>query len=184
MVVNKITSMLFGASLTILSAESTAAEFFVNMGFSHLATETLISTVEAETLSESSSGYQFGGGIRTAQGSQNQHIFGFGIDVTRVLGDSMVGVRALDYQYQINSQWRVGGFFGAATLDSGLPQNGYYGGINTSWLEQVLGADIMLEIRRGDGLARDRLLASDPPGYRPDIFLDFTGASLMLNWRW
>lgn len=95
----------------------------------------------------------------------------------------MLALRALDYEYELNEAMRIGAFFGAATLDTGLPQNGYYTGVNASYLNIIDKLDLVVEARYGSGLARDRKLASDPSGDRTDMFLDFTSIALSLRWN-
>ncbi len=136
----------------------------------------------------SDTGYHFGIAARRHLGKNQQHRFGFGVDVDEILGDTLIGLHALDYQYVWNEQWRSGFFFGAASLDTGASQNGFYFGTSVSATNVVQqGMDIVLEARAGSGLARDRLLPDDPPApeddNRPDIFLDFLAISLSLSYR-
>ncbi len=131
-----------------------------------------------------STGYHLAVGIHKPLGQSQRHWFGVALDYDDILDSSLLGYRALDYLYQPNDSWRVGAFFGAASLDSGLPQNGYYTGASLSrlnaWNQPV---DAILEVRFASGLARDRRLPGDPQSTSPDIFLDYVSVALGLNYR-
>lgn len=181
--VKQIAILILCSTLPCLAIEAQAAETFLNAGVG-------VHTVEYDTGDESvdsgeyhDNGYHLGFGIRSAHGSRGQHLFGFGVDVDRIHGQQLLGFRALDYQYEIAKRFRLGAFFGAASLDSGLPQNGYYGGYSVTLLSVWKNMDLSLEVKAGDGLGRDRLLESDPEGPRQDIFVNFVSGVLMLNWR-
>lgn len=133
----------------------------------------------------SDNGYYFGFSVRSAYGRDGKHLFGFGIDAMQIAGDRLIGYRALDYMYRVDNQWRLGVFFGAATLDSGLPQNGLYTGASVSRLNLIGNIDGMVSLNFGDGLARDRAFESDFIGMdnRPDIFLHFAAITTSLSWR-
>ena len=96
----------------------------------------------------------------------------------------MIGLRALDYERAIGKHVRIGGFFGAASVDTGKPQTGYYMGLNASYrmLNDRLG--LVFEIKHGNGLARDRIEGDPPPSVedRPDVFMDFVSTGLKLSW--
>ena len=143
---------------------------------------------EIDSEQPSDTGYHLGIAARRHLGKNDQHRFGFGIDIDEILGDTLIGLRALDYQYLWTSKLRTGLFFGAASLDTGASQNGFYFGSSisaTNIIEE--GLDLVLEARAGGGLARDRLLDSDPAApeddNRPDIFLDFLAISLSVSYR-
>lgn len=130
---------------------------------------------EAVNVDDTDHGYHLSAGLRKTFG---RHLFGFAIDVDEILGDTLIGYRALDYAYQLKPSVRIGTSFGVATLDRGLPQNGYYLTFNTTFLEALNSFDLTLAFRYGSGLARDRLLASDPRGTKPDIFLDYSSLAI------
>lgn len=112
-----------------------------------------------------------------------RHGLGFGIDVGKLAGHTELAYRALNYRYLIGDNMTIGAFFGASSLDTGLPQNGYYVGFSTTYLDLFYGFDLSATLRHGNGLARDRLLSDDPVSSRPDIFLDYTSAAMGLVWR-
>ncbi|WP_317933522.1 hypothetical protein [Halioxenophilus sp. WMMB6] len=130
------------------------------------------------------SGYTLTAVAHRQFGQQGNHYFGTGITVADILGDTMLGFRAMDYQYEWASRYRAGMFFGAASLDSGSSQSGYYFGFNFSVLNLgVEGLDAAFEYTHGDGLGRDTLFADDPQIEKPDFFLDFNTLSLSISYR-
>ena len=78
----------------------------------------------------------------------------------------------------------MGAFFGAASLDTGSSQTGYYTGFSAS-LTNIgqSGLDAVLEFRHGDGLGRDVLFEGDPVITEHDFFLDFDALSVSVSYR-
>ena len=54
-------------------------------------------------------------------------------------------------------------------------------GVGAQWRNILPGWDAGLDLRYVSNAARDRLLASDPPGVRPDIFRKIPAATLYLS---
>lgn len=179
--------LVLSALVTTLGASTaaTAYEPYVNIGVNYHMGKYHIGVPEIDNNREYGTDYHLGLGIRNYFGASKNHLLGAGIDLDKALGKRIIGYRAVDYQYQFNSKIRSGLFLGAASLDSGLPQNGYYVGLNASWLKAFAGIDLSVELRQANGLSRDRLLDSDvrPPNGKPDIFLDITSVTAALNWR-
>jgi len=167
----------------VFSFTAQAYEPHLELGYQYheAVFDTANEVVDAEN--KSGNGYHIGLGVHNLYGENKRHLFGFGIDVDEILEDTLIGLRAVDYAYQLNDRWRLGGFFGAATLDTGLPQNGYYMGANIRYLELVSHLDLVLEFRFASGLARDRRLPSDPVASRSDIFVDVFGLAAAFSWR-
>lgn len=159
-----------------------AVERYVGLGYYSYNTELNLNNIDPIIIETSDSAISASIGFRNQYGKTGKNHFGLGLDFSSINDDRMIGFRALDYQRQITQHIRVGGFFGAATVNSGAAQNGYYFGGNVSWMNLISNFDIVAEYRRGDGLARD-VIASDPETTSPDIFLDFSGIALSLNWR-
>ncbi len=159
-----------------------AAEISINAGIQNHSVELDTGDAATDNQDSSDSGFHLGISIKNTYGQNKNHYFGVGIDLDDILGDQVIGYRALDYERAFGNHWRAGAFFGAATLDSGLPQNGYYTGFNLSYDRFFENLGLSFEVRHGNGLARDRLLSSDPGGEKPDIFLDYTAVALQLRW--
>jgi hypothetical protein len=100
-------------------------------------------------------------------------------------GDLLISVRALDYRYRFRNPLAVSFFLGASRLDLATPAYGYYLGAGVQWRNVLPGFDLGLDLRYGDKIARDKLLADEPPSTkRPDSFYDVIGASFSLSYRW
>ena len=163
-----------------------AAEKLVSIGANTHSVEYLTGDEAIDNNTVNDSGYHLGFGIKNQYGKSQTHYFGFGIDVNEIDGSQLISYRALDYEKSWGSQFRTGAFFGAASLDSGLPQNGYYAGFNLSYANLIKGMDLVAEYRVGDGLARDRQSRLGDPAVedgKPDVFLDFKSIALMARWR-
>jgi len=106
-----------------------------------------------------------------------RHYFGMGVDIVDTNSGTLIGLRPVNYYYQLHPRIRVGAFFGAATLDNTLPSIGYYLGV-TATSKNLLGPlDVHLGITHGNGLGRDKKAALneiDDPDLttRPDFFLN------------
>ncbi len=152
-------------------------ELSIDVGVATSVSEFLTEIEEIDDETETSSGYALGVSAKRPVGKTNRHLFGFGVDFIEVSGQRLTGFRALDYQFKISKRIRLGTFFGAASLDSGEPQNGYYTGLNLSITDIYKNLGFKFEIKRSDGLARDRI-EGEPQGSRPDIFIDIHSLSV------
>ena len=84
---------------------------------------------------------------------------GVRLELDDVDSNLLIAVRALDYRYSISDRLAVGAFLGAARLDLATPAHGYYLGGGVQLKELVRGWDLSIDLRLGDKLARDNLLA-------------------------
>ncbi|MFL0799532.1 MAG: hypothetical protein K6L80_03705 [Agarilytica sp.] len=176
------TPLLILIAILSLTSNAWGYESFIGIGYQQHDVKFDLEYDAEEAVSGEGNGFHLSIGLRNHYGRDQQHLFGGGIDIDEILGNRLIGYRALDYQYQLNRSIRLGGFFGAASLDSGLPQNGYYTGASFSYVNIIDDVDITFELRHANGLARDRRGAT-PEGSRPDIFLDFTSIATYISWR-
>lgn len=169
---------------TILCFNANAGEITLTIGADH--TKTIFTEDDSNVIDENSkiSSAHFGLRAKKVFGSKRLNLLGTGVDFGKVGGFNYVGYRAIDYERILGNQLKVGTFIGAASIDSGLPQNGYYYGANLSFnYPKTKALSTILEFRYGRGLARDRILDSDPEGKeRPDMFVDFSTISIALSW--
>ncbi|PCK03765.1 MAG: hypothetical protein COA42_19825 [Alteromonadaceae bacterium] len=169
-----------------LSSGVHAVERYVNIGVNSHDVSFSTGDAAVDASSQQDSGFHLGFGFRNQYGKSQKHYFGFGVEADELLGDVVLGLRALDYQYQIHDKFRIGAYFGGAQLDSGAAQTGYYTGLNLSYLNVIKNLDVVLDYRVTDDLARDRLFDDDPqdPLMRTnDIFLEYTVFAAYFNWR-
>jgi len=127
-----------------------------------------------------------GVGARRSVDVERRHWLGMQLEWAHVRGDPLVAWRAVDYQYR--PAWEAplafGAFLGVARLDTGAPALGWYVGVTATWQRLLAGLDLGIDLRLGDSLARDKLLAGDPPPTpRPDLFYSLTGAVVSVTWR-
>lgn len=184
----RISTFLFNLTL-LCGGQAAAQEWVISAGIETHQSEfdTLDPVIDASQPTDQ--GLYFSSAIRKSFGSSQKHKLGFALDLSGVNGDRMTGFRALDYQYQLIERWRLGGFFGVASVDSGLPQNGYYLGLNTTFFPSASkNWSLNLELSHGNGLGRDRREeAFDDPACgddcrQPDIFLDFYRAAFTFSY--
>ena len=94
-------------------------------------------------------------------------------------------MRAIDYRYRFTRSFAASAFLGAARYDLATPAFGYYGGVGVQWRGFLPSMDLNLDARYADKVARDKLVAADPPTVtRNDIFYDISSVSLYLTYRW
>jgi hypothetical protein len=131
-------------------------------------------------------------GIGARRAVSERSDLGARVEFDQVDGHLLLAVRALDYRHRMGRHAALTAFAGVARYDFGTPAYGYYGGIGAEWLNVVRNVDLNFDIRYGDKIARDKLLASDPhpttnpppDGWRDDTFYDIAGAALYLSYRW
>lgn len=161
-------------------AADARAEPFVDFGLnaSHLRFRV---ANESDWSTSTSSGLHFGIGIRRELSGGND--IGFRFEVDDVDSDLLVAVRALDYRFNRSDRLAIGVFLGAARLDLATPAYGYYLGCGLQFKDVLAGWDLGLDLRRGDKIARDNVLPTDPQGGSPDNFYDLTGLGVYLSRR-
>ena len=115
-----------------LSVASHAYEPFIAIGINSHSIQTDFDNPEVDNQDINDEGYHVSVGIRNTYGKSERHLLGFAIEIDEIGSSTLIGYRALDYTYHLNRRIRLGGFFGAASIDTGLPQNGYYAGISMS----------------------------------------------------
>jgi hypothetical protein len=160
-------------------AQVASAELFVDVGVNSTRVEADIATL-AEELTSSSSGVHVGAGLRRelARGS-----IGARLELDDVDGERLLAVRALDYRRHFSERLSWTAFAGAARLDLETPAHGYYLGAGLELRDIWPSWNLAIDLRLGDKLARDNVLATDPQGGRPDNFYDISGIALYLSRR-
>lgn len=156
------------------------AEIFVDAGASAgRAWIDLDPTIPKSTTSFEASPH-FAIGVRRAV-SQRQDL-GFRLELDVVDGDLLLGARALDYRLRLGRRLALSAFLGAARYDLATPAYGLYGGLGTQWRNLRPGWDLGFDAKYALEVARDHLVASDPPGAtRSDSFHDLLVLSAYLS---
>ena len=155
------------------------AELFFDAGINYTHVEADIATL-SEKQTSTDAGLHLGFGLRRelTRGS-----IGARVELDDVGGDQLLALRAFDYRRHLSERVALTAFVGAARLDLATPAHGYYLGGGLQLKELVAGWDLGIDLKLGDKLARDNLLATDPQGGRPDNFYDLSGVSVYLSRR-
>jgi hypothetical protein len=122
-------------------------------------------------------------GIGARRAVSDRSDLGARLELDDLDGELLVAVRAIDYRYRFANPLALSAFVGAAHFDKETPAIGLYVGAGLQWRDVLPGWDAGVDLRFIQNAARDRLLASDPTGVRPDIFYDVLGASLNITKR-
>ena len=120
-------------------------------------------------------------GARRAVSVNND--LGVRVEFDEIDGHSLIGVRAIDYRYRFGSRFALGLFAGAARYDAATPAYGIYFGLGAAWRNILPKWDLGVDLRHVQNAARDHVLASDPPGVRPDSFYKVETGLLYLSRR-
>ncbi|MFL0809464.1 MAG: hypothetical protein K6L76_03530 [Agarilytica sp.] len=165
------------------SIPALAYETQLSLGWQTFSAKQLTGDSSIDSQKENGSSALIGFTIHNRNGNNERHHLGAGIEISEVLDTTLTGFRAIDYRYHLNQSLSYGLFLGAASLDSGLPQNGYFAGISGHWQISNGPFGLGFEFRRAEGLGRDRLLDDDPEGEKPDIFIDVDSVLFSLYWN-
>jgi hypothetical protein len=122
-----------------------------------------------------------GVGIRR---SVSQHSdFGARLEVERLSGYTMYGVRALDYRYRTATRLAYTGYFGFARLEAKSPAHGYFAGAGVQLRDVRPGWDLNLESRYYDRVVRRKTTPGERIFIWPNEFYSMLGATLSLSRR-
>jgi hypothetical protein len=168
-------TFLLAASLV---ASPVSAELFFAAGATTAQIEASIANAVG-TVEDTETGAHLGFGVRR---SLEHGDIGMRIEVDD-LGETFLAVRALDYRHHISDQLSFGAFFGMARLDLATPAYGYYLGAGVHFRRLLEKWELGIELRRGDEVARDNVLPSDPQGGMIDNFYDVSALSISLSYR-
>jgi hypothetical protein len=164
---------------TVVEAKGT--EMFVDAGVNAYEIRLNPDSETAQIVSSMQVSPHVGIGARRAVSARND--LGARVELDDFDGHTLVALRALDYRYRFTESLALSFFIGAATYQLGTPAIGSYGGIGAQWRNVLPNWDAGLDLRFVSNAARDRLLASDPAGSRPDIFYDIPAATLYISRR-
>jgi hypothetical protein len=124
-------------------------------------------------------------GIGARRAVSDRSDLGVRLEVDDIDGDTLVGVRAIDYRYRFANPLAVSVFVGAARYDKATPAYGIYLGTGMQWRDLLPRWDLGLDLRYASKVARDNLLPEDPPtvGLRNDTFYDIYSVTLSATRR-
>jgi hypothetical protein len=157
------------------------AERFVDVGANVNRVHTDLEPGIPVTTSKLGFDPHFGLGARRAVSANND--LGVRLEVDQVDGHSLIGVRAIDYRYRFTDSFALGAFGGVARYNVATPAYSLYFGVGGLWRDILPKWDLGLDLRYAQNVARDHVLASDPPGDRPETFYKIETALLYLSRR-
>jgi hypothetical protein len=157
------------------------AELFVDAGVNANKVNIDLEKGLAVTTTQLAYGPHFGLGARRAVTAKGD--LGVRIEVDKVDGHSLIGVRAIDYRHRTDGHLAFGLFAGAARYDLATPAYSIYAGAGVQWRNVIPKWDLNADFKHAQNVARDHVLASDPQGVRPDSFYKINTASLYLSRR-
>jgi Capsule assembly protein Wzi len=158
------------------------AEWFIDAGVNAHTVRTDLNGQAPITNTSVAFGAHFGLGARRAVSTHND--LGVRLELDEVDGHSLIGVRAIDYRYRYDNGLALGLFAGADRYDLATPAYSVYGGIGVQWRNFVRGLpgwDLGFDFRYAQNIARDRVLASDATGPRPETFYKIASGVLYLS---
>ena len=120
-------------------------------------------------------------GARRAVSQYND--LGVRVEFDQVQGHGLIGIRPVDYRYRFTDSFALEAFAGVARYDVATPAYSLYGGIGGTWRNLLPKIDLSMEYRYAQNLARDHVLATDPPGVRPDSFYKIQTGVLYISRR-
>jgi hypothetical protein len=134
-------------------------------------------------LTTSAMGYDphLGFGARRAVTENND--LGVRVELDEVDGHDLLGVRALDYRYRWSEHFALGAFLGVDRYDVATPAYSLYYGAGVQWRNIFPKWDLGADFRHAQNVARDRVLATDVQGGRPDTFYKINSETLYLTRR-
>jgi hypothetical protein len=156
------------------------AEAFLDLGVNISRIDSRLA-LEPDWTSSNSSGVHIGLGLRRTLSGGND--IGVRLELDDFDSNTLLALRAFDYRFNRSERFAIGAFLGAARLDLATPAYGYYFGGGVHFKDLLAGWDLGVDLRRGDKIARDNLLPTDPQGGSPDNFYDLTGLSVYLSRR-
>jgi hypothetical protein len=121
-------------------------------------------------------GPHLGVGARRAISTNND--LGVRAEFDTVNGRMLIGLRPIDYRHRFEGPLALNLFAGIARYDLATPATSVYGGLGLQWRDLLPAWDLNLDYRYAQNVARDRVLASDVQGIRPEAFYKIESVTL------
>jgi Capsule assembly protein Wzi len=157
------------------------AEVFVDVGANANKVREDINQVLPITTTPVGYGPHFGIGARRAVSASND--LGVRAEFDQVDGHLLIGLRPIDYRHRFDGPIAMSVFAGIARWNLATPATSVYGGLGVSWRDVFPKWDLNMDYRYAQDLARDRVLASDPTGPRPEAFYKIESVTLYASRR-
>ncbi len=161
--------------------DTRGAEVFVDVGANANKVREDIDQVLPITTTPVGYGPHLGIGARRAVSTRND--LGVRAEFDQVDGHLLIGLRPIDYRHRFDGPIAMSVFAGIARWDLATPATSLYGGLGVQWRDILPKWDIDMDYRYAQALARDRMLASDPQGPRPEAFYKIESVTLYASRR-
>lgn len=155
------------------------AQIFVDAGVNANKVRTDLEKGIPITTSQLAYGPHFGLGARRAVSQSND--LGARVEIDQVDGHLLLGLRALDYRHRFDGPFALDLFGGVARYNVETPATSIYAGLGGQWRDVLPSWDLNLDLRYGQNLARDHLLAGDVQGVRPETFYKIESLTLYVS---
>jgi len=122
-------------------------------------------------------------GVGVRRRMSNSVDLGVRVEFDNIDGQSMIGVRAIDYRYRAGEKLAFSVFAGATRYAAATAAYGYYGGVGAQWRNVLPGFDLNVDLRATDKVARDAVLPTDPASAWGDVLYQVYSANLYLGYK-
>jgi hypothetical protein len=155
------------------------AEVFVDVGANANKVRTDLEPGIPITSSKLNFGPHFGLGARRAVTDYGD--LGVRLELDQIDDHLLIGLRPLDWRYRFEGPLAINAFGGIARYNVQTPATSLYAGIGAQWRNIVKSWDLNLDYRYAQNVQRDHVLASDPPGSRPDTFYKIQSVTFYIS---
>jgi hypothetical protein len=166
-------------------ANEHGAEVFVDAGGNLSEVRINLQATIPATTTSPGIGPHFAVGARRAVTEKGD--LGVRLEYDQVDSHALIGARLIDYRHRFGDSFALNAFAGVDRYNLATPAYSIYAGFGPEWrnfLPRWLPKwDLSLDLRYGQNIARDHILASDPVGPRPDSFYKIESAVLYLTRR-
>jgi hypothetical protein len=155
------------------------AEWFVDAGGNINKVRENVEPNLPVIVSKLGAGPHLGLGARREVSPNND--WGVRLEADEINHHSLIGFRAIDYRHRYGDTWALSLFGGAARYSLATPAYSMYAGAGAEWRNIVPHWDLNLDLKYGQNLARDHVLAGDVQGIRPETFYKIESAVLYVS---
>jgi hypothetical protein len=160
-------------------ADRHGGEIFVDAGANASRVRIDLDKTEPITTTPVGYGVHFGVGARRAVTATND--LGVRAEFDQVHGNYLIGLRPIDYRHRFDGPIALNMFAGIARWNLATPATSVYGGLGLEWMNLLPKWNLNLDYRYAQNVARDRVLASDVQGERPESFFKIESLVLYVS---
>ena len=143
--------------------DPSGTEFFVDAGVNANRVKADLQKGLPTTQSDVGFGPHVAFGARRPVSDNND--LGVRVEFDEVQSHGLIGIRPVDYRYRFGNHLALGLYAGVARYDLATPAYSLYAGVGALWRDVLPKWDIGADFRYAQNVARDHVLATDPPGH-------------------